>query len=71
MMPLLGSGFFNADSAFYMPFWALYGEFGEISSMGMHGGYAGSTVLWTYTFIVQIVLVNLLIAMMTDTVSAA
>ena len=42
----------------------LAGEFGEVDKLGMHGGEAASTVLWGYTFIVQIVLVNLLIAMM-------
>lgn len=35
--------------------------------LGKHGGHWGSPLLWGYTAIVQIVLVNLLIAMMTDT----
>ena len=106
LMPLHGSAAFNADGAFMMPLWAMYGEFGDIreviawarararahayaharpgphahadararrayahacAQVGMGGGVMGSTVLWGYTFVVQIVLVNLLIAMLTET----
>ena len=66
-MPLHGSGAFNADGAFFIPWWAMYGEFGEIELVGVNGGVSGSLLVWLYTFLVQIVLVNLLIAMMTDT----
>ena len=67
LMPLHGSAPFHADGAFYIPWWAMFGEFGEVMELGISGGYAGSMLTWAYTFIVQIVLVNLLIAMMTDT----
>ena len=67
LMPLLGSAPFNADGAAMMPFWAMFGEFGEIESMGKNGGITGSMVLWMFTFVMQIVFVNLLIAMMTNT----
>ena len=34
---------------------------------GVAGGPIGTSLLWLYTFMVQIVLINLLIAMMTET----
>jgi len=67
LMPMHGSAGFNADGAFYIPWWAMYGEFGEIDDLGRSGGWSGTPLVWLYTFIVQIVLVNLLIAMMTET----
>ena len=69
VMPLHGSGPMSADGGFFVPYWAMYGEFGEIEEVGVSGGYVGCTLIWVYTFIVQVVLVNLLIAMLTDTYS--
>ncbi|KAL1519454.1 hypothetical protein AB1Y20_022976 [Prymnesium parvum] len=67
LMPGLGDGPFAVNGAFYVPFWSMYGEFGDLADVGAAGGWLSTSLLWLYTFAAQIVLVNLLIAMMTET----
>eukprot|EP00966_Prymnesium_polylepis_P080837 1872816-Prymnesium_polylepis.1 len=67
LMPALGDGPFMVNGAFFAPFWSMYGEFGELGEVGQAGGPLSTSLLWVYTFLSQIVLVNLLIAMMTET----
>ena len=66
LMPGLGDGPFSVDGAFFAPFWAMYGEFGDLAEVGSNAGPIGVCLLWLYTFVSQIVLINLLIAMMTE-----
>ena len=68
LMPTLGqSDTFSSAGAFQAPFWAVYGEFGELDGISRHGSAAGTALMWLYAFISEILLVNLLIAMMTET----
>jgi ADP-ribose pyrophosphatase len=72
LMPNLGDengidGTFGADGAFALPFWAMFGEFGDLHSVGVAGGRLGPCLLWIFSFTTQVVLVNLLIAMMSET----
>ena len=68
---LLGS------SPVWAPFWGMFGEYGkehaDMSSVGEHGeneefpsSVMVNVVLWVYLFVSQVVLLNLLIAMMAD-----
>ena len=67
MMPSLGTDDYSTDSAFALPWWALFGEFNELERIEDAGGWTGPTLLWTFSFLTQVVLVNLLIAMMSET----
>ena len=74
LMPSLGSGegglsdrTFMSAGPFQAAFWATYGEFGDLEAISLHGSFAGTSLLWIYAFTSQILLVNLLIAMMTET----
>jgi len=67
IMPSLGESSFDTDGAFALPWWALFGEFGELHNVGVAGGWLGPMLLWTFSFLTQVVLVNLLIAMMSET----
>lgn len=67
LMPSLGDATFGTDGAFALPFWAMFGEFGDLHSVGVAGGRLGPCLLWIFSFTTQVVLVNLLIAMMSET----
>jgi ADP-ribose pyrophosphatase len=67
LMPSLGGGAWTPSGAFFLPWWAMYGEFGELSDVSAAGSAVGTAVLWTWAFCSQILLVNILIAMMTET----
>ena len=76
-MPTLGAasnsrayrsdGTFMSSGPFQAPFWAVYGEFGDLDGISRHGSFAGTGLMWVYAFVSEILLVNLLIAMMTET----
>lgn len=57
---------YNADTPLMTPIWAMFGSFDnhEVHTWNQH---AGQILLWTYLVVSNIVLVNLLIAMMGDT----
>ena len=67
LMPSLGGGAWTPSGAFFLPWWAMYGEFGELSEVSAAGSAIGTCVLWTWAFCSQVLLVNILIAMMTET----
>mmetsp|Transcript_9943 Transcript_9943/g.28938 ORF Transcript_9943/g.28938 Transcript_9943/m.28938 type:complete len:1510 (+) Transcript_9943:1910-6439(+) len=67
LMPTLGDETFGTDGAFALPFWAMFGEFGDLHAVGLAGGQLGPSLLWIFSFTTQVVLVNLLIAMMSET----
>ena len=56
-----------------LPFWGIFGSYNkdfhtdEVSSEGDPVSVVGPTLLWIYLFITTIILVNLLIAQMSDT----
>merc|ERR550514_453838 len=50
------------------PLWAMYGEF-ELEGTRAMSGVLGEAVLWMYVLVSSVLLVNLLIAMMSDTYS--
>jgi hypothetical protein len=37
LMPSLGDATFGTDGAFALPFWAMFGEFGDLHSIGVAG----------------------------------
>ena len=54
IMPTLGdSGPYAIDGALFLPFWAMYGEFGDLPAIGTHGHGIGPVVVWLYTFVAQ------------------
>ena len=62
------------DGAFFFPYWAMFGEYGEVNDFAVASIYWGpinwgSVVIWAYNFFSQVLLVNLLIAMMSETYS--
>ena len=67
LFPTLGAGAFTPDGPGVLPFWAMYGEFGDTEVLADAAVWGGTSVLWCYIFVVNILLVNLLIAMMTET----
>jgi hypothetical protein len=70
LMPTLGddpNGTFRSNGPFQAPFWAVYGEFGDLDGISRHGSWVGTTMMWIYAFLSEVLLVNLLIAMMTET----
>ena len=63
---------FLGDSPFYDPFWSIFGEYDVDLIAGglgasMPTAIVAPTLLWLYLFVVLVVLVNLLIAQMSDT----
>ena len=58
----------DAFGAIVAPLWAMYGEF-EIQQVGESSGVAGMVMMWVYVLISNVLLVNLLIAMMAETYS--
>jgi len=79
MVGLSGSLLGRADSqGFWLPAWAMFGEYGsildpaagtdELSSSAQTGPvHWGVLVLWIFNFFSQILLVNVLIAMLSET----
>ncbi|KAL1527371.1 hypothetical protein AB1Y20_016041 [Prymnesium parvum] len=73
LMPTLGArqtgelATWESTGPFQLPFWAMFGEFGELADVSEHGSWPGTALLWSYTFVSQVLMVNLLIAMMTET----
>ena len=53
IMPSLGESSFDTDGAFALPWWALFGEFGELHNVGVAGGWLGPMLLWTFSFLTQ------------------
>ena len=53
------------SSAVTMPFWAVFGEF-DIEELERDAPYS-SPIMWVYVLVSNIVLVNLLVAMFSDT----
>ena len=67
LMPSLGAGAWSPIGSFFLPFWAMYGEFGELGDLSSSGGAMGTFILWSWSFVAQVLLINILIAMMTET----
>jgi hypothetical protein len=69
LMPTLGdgAGTFRSNGPFQAPFWAVYGEFGDLEGLSRHSSLPGTAMMWMYAFLSEVLLVNLLIAMMTET----
>jgi len=61
-------GDLGEDGAFWLPFWALFGS-GNAYERAMEGGTA-AVMLWLYLLISQIILVNLVVAIMSDSYAA-
>ena len=60
MMAQLSTDVYDASGPFQLPFWAMYGEFGDLSVVAEQG-YLASIMLLFYAFLAQILMVNLLI----------
>ena len=56
----------DADTPITAPIWAMLGSF-DNQEVGSWNGHVGQLMLWTYLVVSNILLVNLLIAMMGDT----
>ena len=56
-------GYSDAIQALHTPMWAMFGELGDPNM----GSSLQASVLWTYVMLSNVLLVNLLIAMMNDT----
>jgi len=52
-----------------VPVWAMYGELGAIEQLDQWSPFFGQTMLWLYVLVSNVLLVNLLIAMMSDSYS--
>jgi len=54
LMPSLGDTTFGTDGAFSLPFWAMFGEFGDLHDVGLAGGRLGPCLLWIFSFTTQV-----------------
>ena len=63
--PHHAGGAFSPAGAAILPFWSMYGELGdpELADASVVGA---EFVLWVYLFVANILLINVLIAMMTE-----
>jgi len=71
LVPALSDSVFTTSGAFFLPYWAMFGEYGDLdglSEAALHWGPInwGAVTLWLFNFFSQVLLVNLLIAMMSE-----
>ncbi|EOD04356.1 hypothetical protein EMIHUDRAFT_107737 [Emiliania huxleyi CCMP1516] len=72
VLPSLGEDTFDTDGAFALPWWALFGEYGDLHTISVAGGWLGPMLLWSFSFLTQapggpcIVMVNSMVAAMID-----